>query len=206
MNEFNKALQEIWGGERLRAIQNVKVGIAGAGGLGSNCAVNLVRSGFKKLVVVDFDVVEFSNLNRQFYFLNQVGMVKVEALKHNLMQINPDLELELWQDRIEAINVSKFFNDCQVIVEAFDQADAKRLLIEYWVNSGKFVVAASGVAGYGASDQIKTHCFRNDLMIVGDFQSAVGKDMPAVSPRVNLVAAKQADIILERVLREKYNE
>ena len=59
MNEFEKALVSYIGEEKLRKIQSVKIGIAGAGGLGSNCAFNLVRSGFNKLLIVDYDRVEY---------------------------------------------------------------------------------------------------------------------------------------------------
>ena len=101
MNHLEERLARDLGLERLRKIQAIKVGIAGAGGLGSNCAFNLVRSGFKKLAIVDFDRVEPSNLNRQFYFADQIGLAKVAALKDNLLRINPDLELEIHQEKIE---------------------------------------------------------------------------------------------------------
>jgi sulfur carrier protein ThiS adenylyltransferase len=57
-----------------------RIGIAGCGGLGSNCAVALSRVGIGRLILVDFDVVELSNLNRQYYFRDQIGLLKTEAL------------------------------------------------------------------------------------------------------------------------------
>jgi len=201
MNPLEMALLNQWGEEKFRLLQGIKIGIAGAGGLGSNCAVNLVRSGFKRLVLVDFDKVEMSNLNRQFYFLDQLGMAKVDALRSNLLRINPELELETYPERMEPGNLTRFFNDCQVLVEAVDRAEIKRMIIEYGCSAGKFLVSASGLAGYGDSDGIQVHHFRKDLIVVGDLHSAVGPERPPVSPRVNVAAAKQADCVLEWVLK-----
>lgn len=203
MNQFEMVLLNQWGEEKFRLLQSVKIGIAGAGGLGSNCAFNLVRSGLKRLVLVDFDKVEVSNLNRQFYFMDQLGMAKVEALRTNLLRINPELELEIYPERMEPGNLTRFFKDCQVIVEAVDRAEVKQMILEYWCGSGKFLVSASGLAGYGQSDAIQVHHFRKDLTVIGDLQSEVGPELPPFSPRVNVTAAKQADCILEWVLKER---
>ncbi len=203
MNPFETVLLNQWGEAKFRLIQALKIGIAGTGGLGSNCAVNLVRSGFKQLVLVDFDKVETSNLNRQFYFLDQLGMAKVDALRINLLRINPALELETYSERMERGNLPRFFGDCQIIVEAVDRAEVKQMIIEYGCSTGKFVVSASGLAGYGQSDALRVRHFREDLVVVGDLQSEVGPGLAPVSPRVNIAAAKQADVILEWALKEK---
>jgi sulfur carrier protein ThiS adenylyltransferase len=200
MNQFEHALTRYLKPEQLQRIQEVRVGIAGAGGLGSNCAFNLVRSGFKKFVLIDFDFVEGSNLNRQFYFLDQVGLPKVAALKNNLMRINPDLELDVWQEKIEPHNIERFFNDCQVVVEAFDRPEDKRLLVEYYLNSPKLVVSASGLAGWEEADGIITHYLRDRFYLVGDRKTAVSENLPPLSPKVNVAAAKQANAILKWVL------
>jgi len=201
MNEFEKAVESYIGEENLRKIQGVKVGIAGAGGLGSNCACNLVRSGFKKLKIVDFDLVEFSNLNRQFYFTDQIGIPKVEALKANLLRINPDLELDILQYKINEDNAGGIFKGCDVVVEAFDEVFSKKILIESYIHSGRLLVAASGIAGWGESDNIVVKRIHNKFYLVGDGVSEVCRENPPVSPRVNIAAAKQADIVLEYVLR-----
>ena len=111
MNNFERALADYVGEERLSKIQKVKIGIGGAGGLGSNCAFNLVRSGFRKFKIVDFDVVEASNLNRQFYFSDQLGMPKVKALEENLKRINPDIAIETGMERITDENVKNVFEN-----------------------------------------------------------------------------------------------
>ena len=200
-NPFEIAISNALGEENVRKIQEVTVGIAGAGGLGSNCAVNLVRSGFVKFVIVDFDKIEYSNLNRQFYFYNQVGLPKVEALQNNLLAINPKLQLDVRQEKIEEHNVEALFESCDVIVEAFDQAHYKKMIVEHYIHSNKFIVSASGIAGWSNSDDLKTHKIRENLYVIGDLSSAVGKDLPPCAPRVSIAAAKQADIILDYILK-----
>lgn len=120
MNKFEQALLATLGKDNLSKIQRCKIGLAGAGGLGSNCARFLVCSGFKQFKIVDFDQVEYSNLNRQFYFLHQVGQLKVDALDQNLSQINPGLEMEKLPLRIDKTNVHSLFNDCHILIEALD--------------------------------------------------------------------------------------
>ncbi|MFZ5646984.1 MAG: sulfur carrier protein ThiS adenylyltransferase ThiF [Bacillota bacterium] len=196
LNPFEKALSRLLGGEKLKKIQGVKVGIAGAGGLGSNCAQFLVRSGFKRFCIVDFDTVEEGNLNRQFFFSVQVGRKKVDALKENLLSINPDLEIEALHKKIEEENLKFLFNDCHAVVEALDSAVCKRMLVEHFMGTGKLLVAASGLAGWGKSDDIRIHRIRENFFLVGDLVSGVGPDRPPMAPMVVTAAAKQADIVL----------
>ncbi|MBM4272784.1 MAG: sulfur carrier protein ThiS adenylyltransferase ThiF [Deltaproteobacteria bacterium] len=201
MNDFEKSLAEVLGEENLIKIQKARVGIAGAGGLGSNCVLFLVRCGFRKLRIVDSDVVEMSNLNRQFYFSTQVGEKKVEALRENLLRINPDLEIETFDERIENGNVGTLFSECDVVVEALDGAADKKMVVEAYMNSGKLVVAASGIAGWGESDAITIHRIRDNFFLVGDLSSEAAPGLPPMAPRVNIAAAKQADVILTYFLR-----
>ncbi|PIQ90681.1 MAG: thiamine biosynthesis protein ThiF [Candidatus Omnitrophica bacterium CG11_big_fil_rev_8_21_14_0_20_41_12] len=203
MESFQQNLIKKIGKDNLVKIQSAKVGLAGAGGLGSNCALNLVRVGFRQLVIVDFDVVTEAILDRQFYFLDQIGMKKTEALKINLLRINPDLEFTLIDKKIDKGNVKELFGDCQVVVECLDQAEYKSMLVEELLNLGKFVVAASGVGGIGSSDDIKVHKVKKNLVVVGDLESDICLK-PALSPRVNIAAAKQADSVLEFVINSRF--
>ncbi len=200
MNDFEKTLAGFFGEESLAIIQKIKVGIAGAGGLGSNCALFLVRCGFKKFRIADSDTVEISNLNRQFYFITQVGKRKVDALRDNLLMINPDLEIETITERILKDNVEELFRDYDVVVEALDGAADKKMVAEAYMNSGKLVVAASGLAGWGGSDDITIHCIKDKFFLVGDLVSGIAPDRPPLAPRVNVAAAKQADVILSYFL------
>lgn len=196
MNDFERILCEQFGEDDFREIQKTKIGIAGLGGLGSNAAMNLVRSGFRNFKLIDFDKIDRSNLNRQFYFEDQVGMLKAKALAINLKRINPDIYLELLAVKIKAENVKKIFADCDIVVEAFDKAEDKSMLVSQILPLGKLVVCGSGLAGIGNSDLIAVHWIKKNLVIVGDLSSDINNSHP-VSPKINIAAAKQADIILE---------
>ncbi len=185
---------------QLERIEKTRVGIAGAGGLGSNCAVNLVRCGFTRFVIADFDRVEPSNLNRQFFFADQIGREKVIALRENLERIAPLEEIKTLFVKISPENVKEIFADCGIIIEAFDNAESKSMLVNGLMSEDRFIVAASGVAGYGNSDRIKTRRINSGLVIVGDMETEVSGDNPPLSPRVNIAAAKMADAVLEFVL------
>ncbi len=199
MESFQENLIKKIGKDNLIKIQSARIGLAGAGGLGSNCALNLVRVGFKKLTIVDFDVVSPSNLDRQFYFLDQIGMNKTEALKTNLLRVNPYLELKVVNKKIEKDNVKELFEACDAVVECLDSAEYKSMLVEELFKLGKFVVAVSGVGGIGSSDDIKVHRIKKNFIIVGDLKSDINTK-PALSPRVNIAAAKQADLVLDFVI------
>jgi sulfur carrier protein ThiS adenylyltransferase len=198
-DDLEKALISYLGDENLAKIRSTKIGIAGAGGLGSNCAFNLVRTGVRKLKIVDFDVVEHRNLNRQFYFLDQVGMKKVEALKINLQRINPDIEVETSTEKIESGNIIDIFRECDIVVEAFDKARYKSMLVTKLLPTKKLIVSASGLAGVGRNDEIKVHRIKDNFVLIGDLATDV-ESAPPLSPRVNIAAAKQADVVLEYLL------
>lgn len=200
LNHFEQGLRRYIDPERLANLQKVKVGIAGAGGLGSNCAQMLVRSGFKRFKIVDFDVIEYSNLNRQYYFEHQVGRPKVVVLRENLAMINKDVDIEIFQVVIGPENVAELFADCDVVVEAFDRPEYKKIIVETYMNSSKLLVAASGLAGWGNGDDIITRKIKKNVYLVGDFVSAIGPDCPPMAPRVHIAAAKQADIVLSYFL------
>lgn len=177
-----------------------RIGIAGAGGLGSNVAAHLVRSGIRRFIIADFDVVNESNLNRQFYFRHQIGCKKVVALSENLRLIEPDLDLELVDKRLDALNISAVFAACDIVVEAFDAASAKAMLVSTLLPQGKKIVAASGLAGYGRSNAIRLRKAGENLVLAGDFESAVSQDMPPASPRVGIAAAMQANAVMAMLL------
>lgn len=200
LNAFEQGLTRYLTPDQLARIRAVTVGVAGAGGLGSNCCQMLVRCGFVRFVVVDFDVVEASNLNRQFYFAHQIGKPKVEALRENLLAINANVRMDGHPQRVDDENVATLFAGCDVVVEAFDSPQCKRLLVETCLGRGTFLVAASGLAGWGDSDRIVTRSIRDDFHVVGDMHSVSGPACPPMAPCVTIAAAKQADLILAHVL------
>jgi sulfur carrier protein ThiS adenylyltransferase len=201
METFKENLIKKLGEEGLRRVQTACIGIAGAGGLGSNCALHLVRVGFRRLTIVDFDIVTAPNLDRQFYFLDQIGMPKVKALKENLLRVNPQLQLDISTEKIEKSNIGQLFKDCEIVAECFDKAEYKSMLVTELLSLGKFIVSASGLAGIGNSDEIKVHKLKNNLVVIGDLKNDISGH-PPLSPRVNVASAKQADIILAHVLKK----
>ena len=202
MNRTEQGIAKYLGEDCLRYLQTVRIGIAGAGGLGSNCAMHLVRSGFKQFVIADFDRIEESNLNRQFYFMEQVGTNKVEALCENMKSINPDLAITAHATAVSNENVHTLFGECDVVIEAFDGAAAKKALVETFLPTGKLLVTASGMGGTGNTDEIKTRKVRDNFYIVGDMKTECNAETPPFSPRVAICAAKQADIVLSHYLNK----
>lgn len=186
--------------EERETLGRAVIGIAGAGGLGSNCAMHLVRCGVRKLVVADFDRVSGGNLNRQFFFADQVGRPKVEALGENLRRIVPGVELSLHDLAVDAGNAIDLFGSCDIVVEAFDSGPAKQMLIRAMLVAGKTVVAASGLAGWGRSNELKLRRIGGGkLYLVGDAESDVAHS-PPFSPRVGIAAAMQANTVIALLL------
>ena len=186
-------------------IKNSVVGIAGLGGLGSSIAVALARVGVGKLILVDFDIVEPSNLNRQQYFVDQIGMPKVEALRKNIAAINPCVRVKTYKEKLDRSNGEKILQEAEVVVEAFDRAEEKAMLINIVSEKmpDKYVVAASGVAGYGDSNEIKTVRFSSKIFIVGDQKTAAQPGVGLMAPRVGIVAHHQANAVLRILLGEE---
>lgn len=186
-------------------IKKSVVGIAGLGGLGSAIAIALARIGVGKLILVDFDVVEPSNLNRQQYFIHQIGMPKVEALQNNIAMINPYVQIQACREKLDRTNVEKIFQEAEIVVEAFDRAEAKAMLINAISEKmpDKYMVAASGVAGYEDNNEIKTVRFSSKIFIVGDQKTAAQPGVGLMAPRVGIAAHQQANTVLRILLGEE---
>lgn len=198
--KLHDGLRKFFADDALSKISAATIGIAGAGGLGSNCASFLVRSGFTNLVIADVDYVDESNLNRQFFFERQIGMPKTAALKENLLAIEPSLSIAAHQARITGDNAEEIFGGCDAVVEAFDSAESKSMLAEKIAARNIFLVCASGIAGCGSSDEITIRRISEKFFVVGDSRTEVGEINPPLAPRVAIAAAKQADLVLEYIL------
>ncbi|HOH47611.1 MAG TPA: sulfur carrier protein ThiS adenylyltransferase ThiF [Candidatus Cloacimonadota bacterium] len=183
---------------QLKAWQAATIGIAGAGGLGSNIANLLYRAGVGKLIIADFDRITPSNLNRQFYFQDQIGRLKVEALKENLERIGGNIELSIHPIRVEALNLPELFGEAEILIEAFDRAEEKSMLLEAWTEAfpQKYYIGASGLSGVGRNESIHTEQFGN-IYIIGDGCSEPIGNISPISARVTLVGAMQANLALE---------
>ena len=200
--ELDRAFDARFPKEMQVKLRSAKVAIAGLGGLGSNIAVMLARSGIGKLLLVDFDVVDVTNLNRQMYFIPQLGKPKAEALPEILRQINPYLTYESVCVKVIPENVKELFSDYFIVCEAFDKPDVKAMLTEqilcYYPE--KTLICGSGMAGYGSSNTIKTRKINDHFYICGDGVSGAMPGRGLMAPRVTICAAHEANMVLRCVL------
>ena len=203
--EWMEALTARHGVELQRRFSSVTVAICGLGGLGSNIAIALARAGIGKLLLIDFDKVDISNLHRQQYQADQIGLYKTEALAENLKIIAPYVEIISHAVRITAENFQELLQDADIICEAFDDAEAKAMLVNGVLEQlhTKYLIAASGMAGLGSANSIKTRRVMERFYLCGDGVSDVADDIGLVAPRVMLCAAHQAQMVL-RILSGNY--
>lgn len=181
------------------------VGIAGAGGLGSNCAIALARSGIGRLIIADHDTVDIDNLNRQYYFSDQVGMKKVKALRDNIRRIKPDIRIDIYDTELNESNIPIIFRECDIIVEALDLDSMKKMLAETVL--GKWperpLIIGSGLAGYGETNKLRERIIDKTLIVCGDEESETSEELPAMAPRTAIVANMQANAVVEILMKMK---
>ena len=203
-DEWIKALNDRHGEDLQNKISSTTVGICGLGGLGSNIAITLARAGIGKLILIDFDKVDITNLHRQQYKVSQVGMYKTEALRDNLAEINPYLETEIQTVCITNENAKELLKDCDIICEAFDNAEYKAMLTNLVLEEmpEKYIVAASGMAGMGSANSIHTRKVTKRFYLCGDEISDASDGIGLVSSRVMLCAAHQAHMVLRLIANE----
>lgn len=187
-----------------KKLKKAKVCILGLGGLGSNVAVLLARAGIGYLKLVDFDVVEVSNLNRQQYRISHIGMKKTEAIKTIIKEINPFVEIEILDIKVERENILSVAGDVEIVVEAFDVAETKTMAIEELLTNGnKILVSASGMAGLGSANEIVTRKIKDNFYLIGDNYSDYEEYSGIMSTRVMLCAAHQANVVLRLIVGEE---
>ena len=203
--EWNKALCERHGEDLQQKFSSATVAICGLGGLGSNIAIALARAGIGKLILIDFDKVDITNLHRQQYKANQIGMNKTDALRDNLLEIAPYVAIETHTTCVTEENTAHLLQGADIICEAFDDAECKAMLTNLVLEEmpDKYLVAASGMAGFGSANSIRTRKITSKFYLCGDEQSDVQSEGSLVSSRVMLCAAHQAHTVL-RILAEQF--
>ena len=203
--QMQAALEARHGSELQKVFSSATVAICGLGGLGSNVALSLARAGIGKLILIDFDRVDISNLHRQQYKASQVGRYKAEALSENLLEISPYLQLEAMTKRITKENIDELLRKADIICEAFDNAESKAMLVNTVMETmpEKYLIAASGMAGLGSPNTIQTRKITKHFYLCGDGVSDVADGIGLVSSRVMLCASHQAHTVL-RILAQKY--
>lgn len=201
--ELQKALLSRCTREEVEKLSESRVAVAGLGGLGSNTAVFLARAGIGHLHLIDFDKVDITNLNRQHYFISHLGRYKTEALKEQLLQINPWLDIETSCEEVREENVQRLFQNADIICEAFDCPENKAMLVNGCLElfPEKILVCASGMAGWGRSNDIITRQVGRNFYLCGDETSGIENGEGLIAPRVALCAAHEANLIIELILK-----
>ena len=204
-NEWMGALIDRHGTTLHKRFSSATVAICGLGGLGSNIAIALSRAGIGNLLLIDFDHVDITNLHRQQYKANQIGLYKADALAENLLEIAPYTEVKAVRAKITEENFVDFLKDADVVCEAFDNAESKAMLVNGVLEQlpGCYLVAASGMAGMDTPNTIKTRKVMKRFYLCGDEVSDVADTIGLVAPRVMLCAAHQAHTVL-RILAGEY--
>ena len=203
--EIKAALEERHSPEIQEKLSAGRVAIAGLGGLGSNVAYALARIGVGHLRLIDFDVVDITNLNRQQYFMEHIGMPKTEALESLLKKINPYLDIRTDCVRVTEDNIRELFGEWDIVCEAFDDPDAKAMLVNGILEHfpEKKLVSASGMAGFGSSNTIVTRKVTDNFYLCGDRVSAPEYGRGLMAPRVAICAAHEANMITRLILGEE---
>ena len=203
--QIMEALNERHSPEKQKLLSAGSVAIAGLGGLGSNVAYALARIGVGHLHLIDFDRVDITNLNRQQYFMEHVGMYKTDALKGLLLKINPDLEIKTDCLKVTEENLTELFKNEPIVCEAFDNPEAKAMLVngilEYFPE--KKLVSATGMAGYGSSNTIRTQRMMKNFYLCGDRVTEPEYGNGLMAPRVAICAAHEANMITRLILGEE---
>lgn len=197
--EIYRALEERHGAELQKKLAEASVAVCGLGGLGSNISISLVRAGIGRLHIIDFDRVDITNVNRQQYFLEQLGQYKTDALKNTLERINPYCEIVTDCVKLTSENIARILASDDIICEAFDKAENKAGLVNCVLENmrEKYIVAASGMAGIDSADKIRTRKIMKRFYVCGDFESDIADGMGLVSSRVMICAAHQAHKVIQ---------
>lgn len=206
--EWLQALIQRHGQDRQEKFQKATVAICGLGGLGSNIAISLTRAGVGKLILIDYDRVDPSNLNRQQYKMNQLGMYKTEALAENLREITPYIELEYHTVKMTEDNIKELLQDADIVCEAFDKADNKAMLVNTVLENltDQIIVSGSGMSGFGSANTIRTRKIMKRLYLCGDGVSDVNDGIGLVASRVMVCAAHEAHMVLRLLAGDEQAE
>jgi len=183
-------------------LKEITIGIAGCGGIGSNVATSLARCGVGSLIIADMDQVEITNLNRQYYFQDDIGKTKVDALRTHLLNINPDLKIITHFGKVTRRNYLDLFKNVDILIEAFDLADEKKWLIEGWMKNQPTIpiIGGSGLSGLGRTQMLKVQK-SGQLTLCGDQESDMSEGL--IAPRVIMVANMMANEAITQILKDQ---
>lgn len=202
--EFYEALSVRHGKDNQEKFRAATVAVLGLGGLGSNVSICLARAGIGKLILIDFDKVDITNIHRQQYKLEQIGLEKTKALADNLREINPFMEIETHQVKVNESNIHQLLNEADIVCEAFDNAKSKAMLVNYVLEHfpDKYIVSGSGMAGFNSANMISTKKISKRFYLCGDGVSDVNLGIGLISSRVMACAAHEAHMVLRILMGE----
>lgn len=202
--EFYQALIERHGADNQKKFDEAVVAICGLGGLGSNIATCLARAGVGHLILIDFDSVDVTNLHRQQYKINQVGIAKTAALKANLEEINPFIKIETHQVKMTEANSKSLIEKASIVCEAFDSAQNKAMLVNLVLEQmpDKYILSSSGMAGFGSANDIKARRVSKRFYLLGDGVSDVNDGIGLISSRVMVCGAHEAHMVIRILIGE----
>lgn len=200
--EFEEAMDKRFSTEIYNKLKLSEVAVAGLGGIGSNTAVSLARSGIGHIHLVDFDTVDLTNLNRQAYTIEHLGRLKTEALKELLLNINPYLNITTETVKVTEENAVEIFKDYPIVCEAFDNPDNKAILVNTLLANCKDmkIVSSSGMAGYESSNKIETKRIMKNLYLCGDRVTDAYAGIGLMAGRVNICAGHEANMVIRLIL------
>ncbi len=200
--EFEEAMDKRFSTEIYNKLKLSEVAVAGLGGIGSNTAVSLARSGIGHIHLVDFDTVDLTNLNRQAYTIEHLGRLKTEALKELLLNINPYLNITTETVKVTEENAVEIFKDYPIVCEAFDNPDNKAILVNTLLANCKDmkIVSSSGMAGYESSNKIETKRIMKNLYLCGDRVTDAYSGIGLMAGRVNICAGHEANMVIRLIL------
>ena len=203
-NEFESGLLKYIDKDFLKFIQSLNIGIAGLGGLGSNILNSMARTGFNKFTICDFDKVEASNLNRQYYNIEDIGLYKSDAIIKNINKINKNIEFTSYNQKLDETNMNKIFDNCHIIFEAFDNPISKKeLFTSFHKEKNKIIIFGSGMAGFNIIDNnIKIKKIKENIYMIGDLETNVSNDTPPLAPKVIAVASTMAAVAFEIIYKQ----
>lgn len=203
--EMKKALEDRHGKELQKRFSHGVVAVCGLGGLGSNIALSLARAGIGRLILIDYDRVDITNLHRQQYKATQVGLYKTQALKENLKEIAPYIQVETHREKITEENAQGLLQEADIICEAFDDPECKAMLTDLVLSrmKEKYLIAASGMAGIGSANGLCTRRITSHFYLCGDGVSDVKEGPGLLASRVMVCAAHQAHMALRILAGEQ---
>ena len=145
-NNIYSRTESLIGKDSLEILKNSKVIVFGIGGVGSFAVESLCRCGIGEISLVDFDIIDITNVNRQIHaMLDNIGKYKVDEMKKRIELINPDIKVNIFKEKLEKDNIEKFnLKYYDYVVDAIDTITSKIYLIKYCFENNIKVISAMG--------------------------------------------------------------